>query len=151
MIKRYCYYWGVAPGLWKNANWTWIDCELVDEICAKWGTEGVWWKNENLIWSKCTGSVSPPIPPITASVVIDRPGVDATTLVQPWLITPWNPYTANDEHDKKRKRLIKLICKIKGETYEEEKMAGTMNISVDDIKMVVKAISNIDLDVKFEE
>jgi hypothetical protein len=178
-MKRYCFYWSTPNHIaWPRADWTWADCELINEICARWGTEGawwvdekmkwsecsssappaicaiwgttnVWWKNVNWYWSQCSGSITPPTPPFTAS--LQPPGVDATTLVQPWLITPWNPYTTNDEHDKKRKRLIKLICKVKGETYEEEKMVGTMNISVDDIKMVVKAISNIDLDVKFEE
>jgi hypothetical protein len=66
-------------------------------------------------------------------------------------VEPWNPYITNNENDKKRKRLIKLICKCRGQTYEEEKEIGTMKISVDDVRMVVKKVLNIDLDVKLEE
>ncbi len=147
MIK-FCYYWGYAGIPWNQGDWTWADCEIIEEICSTWGDTGVWWNNANWWWSMCSGSI-PPVPPVpVASASLQSLGVDATTVVQPWLIEPWNPYTAAGENDKKRKRLIKLICKVKGTTYEEEKQAGTTNtISVDDIKMVVKAISNIDLDV----
>jgi hypothetical protein len=94
-----------------------------------------------------SGSSTPPTPPIPVSSGSIQPiGVDATTLIQPWLIEPWNPY--KDVEKEKRKRLIKLICKVKGQTYEEEKVIGTMDISVDDVKMVVKKVLNIDLDVK---
>jgi hypothetical protein len=113
--------------------------------CYQWGNTNIWFKNANWIWSQCSSSIQP----ITGS--IQPLGVDATTLIQPWLIEPWNPYIANDEHDKKRKRLIKLICNIKGQTYEEEKEMGNMEISVDDVKMVVKKVLDVDLDIKLEE
>ena len=117
-MTRICYRWVFTNVLWKNADWTWSECQIVQDIL--------------------TG--------------IKYDGVDATTLIQPWLIEPWNPYKQHDSGSlEKRKRLIKLICKVKGQTYKEEKETGTMNISVDDIKMIVKAVSNIDLDVKFEE
>lgn len=178
----FCYYWVYATIPWNQGNWTWAECELVQEICATWGKTGNFWRKESLIWSECSSSVflcpvwgsegtqwktanwwwslcfgsgsNPPIPPIPSASFtgsLQPLGLDATTIVQPWLIEPWNPYTAADEHDKKRKRLIKLICKVKGQTYEEEKRVGDMKISVDDIRMVVKAVSNIDLDVKLEE
>ena len=154
-MNTICFFWSYTSPAWNKGDWTWSDCELASEVCAIWGTKNVWWKNANFQWGVCTGSVIPPVPPPTGSIVISASlqplGVDATTLVQPWLIEPWNPYTAADEHDKKRKRLIKLICKVKGQTYEEEKRVGDMKISVDDIRMVVKAVSNIDLDVKLEE
>jgi hypothetical protein len=144
MIK-FCYYWEFAGIPWKNGNWTWADCELVQEICATWSNQGVWWKNENLIWSQCSQSFPPALP-----VQLQPVGLDATTLIQPWQAEEqWNPYRAGEFN--KRKRLIKLICKVKGQTYEEEKEVGDMKISVDDVKMVVKAVTGIDLDVKLEE
>ncbi len=143
-----CLFWVQTQRSWGTADWLWSECELASEICNVWGTDKHLWKNENSWWSLCFGSGSIPPQPITSSVSLQQPGIDATTIVQPWLIEPWNPYTANDEHDKKRKRLIKLICKVKGETYTEEKPIGTMKVSVDDIKMVVKKVLNIDLDVK---
>jgi len=141
-----CLYWSQVSSSWSNANWTWADCQLIQEVCQVWGTTGVWWTNANWQWSQCSASV--PTPPTSSVVTIQPNGVDATTLIQPWLIQPWNPYKANDEIDKKRKRLIKLICKLKGQTYSEEKEVGSQDIDVDDIKMVVKKALNIDLDVK---
>lgn len=171
-----CLYWSRISSSWSQGNWTWSECELIQDICAVWGTSNEfwgnadlgwsqcqstssqdvckiwdttseWWKSANWAWPACSSSNTPPIPPITASVPITL-GVDATVLIQPWLVEPWNPYRANDEKDKKRKRLIKLICKVKGQTYEEEKEVGSMNIAVDDVKMVVKKALNIDLDFK---
>lgn len=170
-----CLYWYNVSSSWVQGNWTWSECQLVQDICAVWGTSGefwgnatwnwsdcssqdickVWdttqeaWINANWNWSDCSGSVTP-IPPVPVET-IQPVGVDATVLIQPWLVEPWNPYRANDEIDKKRKRLIKLICRIKGETYKQEKEAGTRDIDVEDVKMVVKKVMNIDLDVKLEE
>lgn len=174
-----CLYWSNISSSWVQGNWTWSECQLIQDICAVWGTSGEWWNSADLQWSQCqsappvdvcavwgtTGASwqnanwnwsecsasNPPIPPTPVEVIIPPTGVDATVLIQPWLIEPWNPYRANDELDKKRKRLIKLICRVKGKTYEEEKEAGNMNIDVDDVKMVVKKVMNIDLDVKLEE
>jgi len=119
--------------------------------CQIWSTNNSEWVGANWWWPLCSGSGSlppvPPIPVITSSFT-QYMGVDATTLVQPWLIEPWNPYVANDANDKKRKRFIKLVCKVDGKTYEEEKEAGDMRISIDDVKMVVEKIVNINLDVK---
>ena len=45
-------------------------------------------------------------------------GVDATTLIQPWLEEPWNPYRTGET---KKKKLVRLICKVKGEEFDETK------------------------------
>lgn len=171
-----CFQWGNANSSWINGDWMWPECSSSIEpttSCSVWNTEikhwdlatwdwdacpqdvcSIWndevedWDLAAWNWDECSGSI-PPIPPVVTSSFVQPPGVDATTLVQPWLIEPWNPYTANDAHDKKRKRLIKLICKVNGKTYEEEKEVGTMNVSVDDVKMVIKKAINID--IKLEE
>lgn len=149
MSNTVCLYWVYTNTVWNSADWTWNDCQLLQEVCLKWGTAGAWWVNANWQWSDCSGSITPPVPP-TASVVIQPIGVDASTLVQPWISEPWNPYRAGEIDANKKKRLIKLICKVKGQTYEQEKEVGDMNVSVDDIKMVVKKVLDIDLDVKME-
>jgi hypothetical protein len=74
--------------------------------------------------------------------------VDAETLIQPWqLEEPWNPY----KNDEKRKRLIKLICKVRGREYIEEKATKDFPLTVGDIRTVVKTVANINLDFKLEE
>jgi hypothetical protein len=83
-------------------------------------------------------------------VVDYRLGVDATTLIQPWQAEEqWNPYRAADEEQKRRrqKHLIKLICKINGIEFDEEKSTGDYRVTVGDIKMIVKK-TNIDLGLK---
>ena len=95
------------------------------------------------------GEPIPPIPVITVTSSLQPPGVDATILIQPWLIEPWNPYP--EVVKEKKKRLIKLICKVKGQTFEEEKEVEDYKITVDDVRMVVKAVTNIDIDVNMGE
>ena len=146
MSTQVCYTWGNAAVAWPNANWTWDDCQTVYE-CIKWGNAGALWMNANWLWSQCSSSVVP-VPPVTASIFLQPPGVDANTLIQPWAIEPWNPYRAADRDQEKKKRLIKLICKVKGETFEEEKEIEKYEVSVDDVRMVVRSISGIDLDIK---
>ena len=176
---RLCSLWSSEGIQWKNANWTWAECEMVQEICQVWsttkfpwsmadwkwsecsssapppstckvwGTTDVLWKNANWKWSECSGSI--PIPPIPVVVIGNQPGVDAETLIPPWQLVeePWNPYRTSSLD--KQKRLIKLICKVKGQEYKEEKEARDFPVTIGDIRMVVKTVANIDLNFKLEE
>lgn len=142
-----CAIWGNTGTKWQDANWKWSECP--GSNCAIWGLTGVLWKNANWKWSECSGSIIPPEPVINIG---NLPGVDATTLIQPWQIEePWNPYQTGSLDRKKRKRLIKLICKMRGEEYNEEKEVKNFNITVDDIKMIIKVMPKIDLNLKLEE
>lgn len=147
-MNRVCTKWGNTNIAWSVSDWTFDECEIVSD-CVRWGTTNTWWKAANWKWPECTSSFVPPQPVSGGS--LQPPGVDATTLIQPWLVEPWNPYLPADEKDKKRKRLIRLICKVKGEEYNEEKQAKSYNITVDDIKLVVKKVAGIDLDLRMEE
>jgi hypothetical protein len=117
---------------------------IVREICQKWSETQFRWNAANWKWSECSASI-PPIPPVPVVVVGNLPGVDAETLIQPWqLEEPWNPY----KNSEKRKRLIKLICKVKNEPFEESKyVIENVKISIDDIKMVVKAVNGVELKI----
>jgi len=142
---RICNLWSTANVQWQNSNWTWDDCLLVRDICAVWGETDVLWKNANWKWSECTSSAAPP-----TDILALRLGVDATTLIQPWMQEEtWTAYRTSSLD--KRKRLIKLICKVKGQKYDEEKEIKDFKVTIGDIRMVVKAVSNIDLDLKLEE
>jgi hypothetical protein len=101
-----CYQWANANISWINADWTWEECQVVQDIISG----------------------------------IPMDGVDATTLIQPWIQEPWNPYRSE-----KKKKLIRLICKIKGQDYDESKPVSDYKINVDDISMVVKKVANFDL------
>jgi hypothetical protein len=140
---RICDLWSTEGVQWKDANWTWSDCQLVQAICAIWGNTGQLWKDANWRWSECTGSITP-----VAQIGGNPPGVDATTLIQPWLEEPWNPYRTGSVD---RKKLIRLICKVKETKFDEEKEMKDFKITVEDIRLVVKTVANIDLDMKLEE
>jgi NACalpha-BTF3-like transcription factor len=59
------------------------------------------------------------------------------------LIEPWNPY----RNLEKKKRLIQLICKIKGEKFDETKEVKNIQIKVEDVSLVMKEILGIDLNI----
>ncbi len=146
MIREICEVWSTTQFPWFLANWRWSECSSSTPggPCAVWGTTSVLWKNANWRWSECSGTL-PPVP-----VVEIRPGVDAEALIQPWMLEePWNPYQSASLD--KQKRLIKLICKVKGQEYKEEKAVKDFPVTVGDIRMVVKAVTNIDLDLRLED
>jgi NACalpha-BTF3-like transcription factor len=48
----------------------------------------------------------------------------------------------------KRKKVIRLICKVNGETIDEKKEKVAMKITVKDVKLVVKKVLGIELEIK---
>ena len=96
-----CSLWSTENVQWRNSNWTWAECEMVQEICQVWsttqfpwnmadwkwsqcsssvvpvgpckiwGTTNVLWANANWKWSECSSSVPPPVP-VVHSVVMSR-------------------------------------------------------------------------------
>ena len=105
----------------------------MSNICYRWGSTNVKWKDANWKWSEC-------------QLVVDilqylQPGVDASTLLPPWLRNP-NRHEVDDvppwERSKdKKERLIRLICKIQGEEIDESKKVNTdITIKAKDIKIV---------------
>ena len=102
-------------------------------ICRKWGSTDVRWKDANWLWSEC--QLAEELNQIFGV------GVDASKIYEDDL---WR------QEPEKRKRLIRLICKVKGEPeYDEskEKMEN-IRVKVEDIKLVVKAVLAIELKVK---
>ena len=47
--------------------------------------------------------------------------------------------------DEKKKRLIKLICKVQGKTITEEKEIQEYKITVSDVKMLAKEVLGIEI------
>lgn len=102
--KYICHIWGYTDVLWKDANWLWSECQLVEEVFdfLKLGTQ------------------------------LDQPA-------------PW------DKDLKKKKRLIRLICKCKGEVYDETKEVNEeTEIDVKDIELLIRAVLNVNVDIKRE-
>lgn len=101
-------------------------------ICRKWGSTDVRWKDANWLWSEC--QLAEELGQIYES------GIDASRIYE-------NDLWRNEPE--KRKRLIRLICKVKGEKYDESKEKHeNIKIKVEDIKLVVKAVLDIELKVK---
>lgn len=108
-MGKICYRWGFTGIKWKDANWTWSECQLVQDIVNVLG------------------------------------GAAA----------PGQRYEVEDlwqRNKEKKKRLIRLICKVKGETFDETKEhREDIKITADEIKMVIKAVLDIDVDVNLKE
>ena len=47
--------------------------------------------------------------------------------------------------DEKKKKLIKLICKVKGETYKKSKYVNDYKIKVSDVKLACKKVLGIEV------
>jgi hypothetical protein len=103
-------------------------------ICRKWGSTDVRWKDANWLWSECQ----------IAEELLEqfKGGIDPKEFYK-------EEETFWIKDFEKRKRLIRLICKVKGEKYDESKeIRENIKIKVDDIKLLVKAILDIELKVK---
>ena len=104
-------------------------------LCYKWGNCSVLWNTANWKWSECQL-----VEEILAGI---RPGVPGDLAVPPWLREeePYSPY----EKDK-RERFIRLLCKVKNEEYnEEKKVRKDIKVTIEDVALVVKTVSGIDI------
>jgi hypothetical protein len=109
MASYKCYRWSTANVLWRNANWTWADCSLVQEIIS--------------------------LPQTT--------GVDASQLMPKWL---GEEETFNPLDIEKKKRFIRLLCKVQGTSYDESKeVRDDVKVTIDDVKLVVRMVAGVEL------
>jgi len=53
---------------------------------------------------------------------------------------PWTKW-----EDDKKKRLIKLICKVKGTTYKKSKYINDYKIKVSDVKLIAEKVLGIEV------
>jgi|ERR1039458_1445791 hypothetical protein len=114
--------------------------------CQVWGTSGFQWGKASWKWSEC--GPTNPIPPIPVVTIENRPGVDATTLIQPWQEEEqWNPYKAGDEERKRKRRIVELICKTPDGKYDFRKELKNVTVKVDKVKLSVKEPLKIDLTI----
>jgi hypothetical protein len=104
-------------------------------LCNIWSTTAIQWSKYNLTWSECQ---------FIQDIIVNPGGVDAEMLIQ-----PWNPYQTGSLD--KRKKLIKLICKINGREYPQEREVKNFKITIGDIKTMIKTVTDVDLDFKMEE
>jgi hypothetical protein len=108
-------------------------------ICYKWGECDVKWSAANWTWKDCRL-----IDEIIGTLV--RPGIPGEVALPPWLREekPYNPYDKD-----KRERFIRLLCKVKGEPeYDEKRKVRTdIKITLDDVKLVARAVRGIDIQI----
>lgn len=93
------------------------------QICYLWSSANVLWKDANWKWSECFTSVEAGVP-----------GVDATTLVQPWIEEPWNPYRAG-ELEKQKQRIVEVIGTINGTRYVMNKKSKKFPLIIKEVKI----------------
>ena len=93
------------------------------------------WEDANFKWDKAptTGTPYTWDEVILVEEAVGGGGVMAEDM--PW--TKWE--------DEKKKRLIKLICKVQGKTYKETKETQNIKITAKDIKLLAEKILGIEV------
>lgn len=103
-------------------------------ICYKWGECPIQWNMADWTWSECR---------VVADLLSAAP-----PFFPDWLNKP-----KDEEEREKRKRFIRLLCKVKGKpVYDKQKLVrDDIKVTVKDVEEVVKAVSGIDLKVEKEK
>lgn len=104
-------------------------------FCYRWGNCNVPWNLADWKWSECQ---------IVADIISGFGG-NAAPNIPDWL-------KEDKKDEEKRKRFIRLLCKVKGEPlYDEKKEVKTdIKITAKDVEMVVKAVAGIDVTITEE-
>ena len=91
-----------------------------------WNNADFTWNNNPHTWNEVL-------------LVIEAIGNSARPLEEemPWMI--WTP------EDDRKKRLIKLICKVKGQTIIKEKQIQNYKIKISDIKLLAEKVLGIEV------
>lgn len=106
--------------------------------CPIWDKTNILWSGANWTWDECK---------LVEEIVNYYAGVDASLLqVKPYEELEPEPLWMRG--NEKKKKVIRLICKVKGEVFDESKEIKDIKVKVDDIKLVVKTISGIELNIK---
>lgn len=102
------------------------------------------WNMANWKWSECKL-----VEELLAGI---RPGVPGELALPPWLREEETFGLKKDEKDK-RERFIRLLCKVKGypEFDEKKKVREDIKVTTDDVALVIKTVSGIDIKAITEE
>ena len=102
--------------------------------CYIWGETNIQWKSANWKWSECA---------LVKEIML---GVDATTLIPPWMREEEKPpipasWTA------KREKFLEILCKVKGinEISERKRIKENVDVTIDDVKLVLKEVAGVEL------
>lgn len=98
-------------------------------FCPIWGQTAVLWSKANWIWSECIM-----VEEIEGMI---HAGVNAADIYK--------------EDEEKKKRLIRLICKVRNyPIYDEEKeVRNDIQVNAENIELVIKAF--MDIEIKINE
>jgi len=107
-------------------------------ICYKWGSTNIKWIGADWKWSECK----------LVEEIITEAGKPGGGAVLPDGKYPWENVWEKDEE--KKKRMIRLICKVKNEEFDETKEVRDIKIKVSDVKLVVKTMTGIELSINNE-
>jgi hypothetical protein len=108
-------------------------------LCYKWGNCNVPWNTANWRWAECQ---------LISDILSElHPGIPGDLAVPSWLREeePYNPYKKD-----KRDRFIRLLCKVKNypEYDEKKKVRDDIKVTVEDVALVIRTVSGIDIMAK---
>ena len=93
------------------------------------------WEDANFSWSRNSYTWDDVQLVVEVVEAVDKGGGGVMEEDMPW--TKWE--------DDKKKRLIKLICKVQGRTYKETKETQDIKITAKDIKILAEKVLGIEV------
>ena len=110
---------------WSKVNITWAYMGKNWGHCRSafiWSRAKLQWKYWNITWADITCFVE------AATVIKKGGGLDE--------FYEWQ----RQQEEEKRKRMVRVVCQVRGTKYTEEHYRNNSMISVDDVRLVVKEL-----------
>jgi hypothetical protein len=103
------------------------------------------WNTANFNWNAINptdGKTYPPNERVTGTNLWD----DCALIIE--LIGKTHPDEFLNQNPEKKKQFIKLLCKVQGKEYKENKEVHKTKIFIRDIKLVAKEVLGVDVKIK---
>tara|TARA_R100001509_G_scaffold134509_2_gene88093 strand:+ start:805 stop:1092 length:288 start_codon:yes stop_codon:yes gene_type:complete len=95
---------------------------MAETVIFKWDTANFTWDNNPYTW-------------------------DEVELVKE-LVRGGGSYQETFKDEEKKKKFIKLLCKVQGKEYKETHEVKKVKVKAKDVKLVIKEVLNIDIKIK---
>jgi len=142
-IFEKCYTWAKLNIPWADVNWLWDMCLKIaaNVKCYIWDELNLKWIEVDWTWSECQ---------LLKEFIEEITGGGGA--LDPGNVYPYDDSLAQEwarKNAEKKKKLIRIICKVKGYLPNEieKEVKKNRNITIRDIQLLMKVAKSVDLTV----